>query len=67
MPRDLPMHVFQISNVTAFADPEDGSSIQISLQTQDTWYQFRLPRASLKLLSRQIEKLLRDEPPEFQT
>jgi hypothetical protein len=59
-----PTHVFDASEGTGFVYPDDPSKGQISILTADAWYHFRLSRAALQQLEREIAQSLRTAKPQ---
>jgi hypothetical protein len=58
-------HTLEIEEAQAFlVDPSANDIIQITVRTKTDWYHLRISRVELRTLSRQIERLLHDEPPE---
>jgi hypothetical protein len=67
MPRTLPTHVFEPYEANAFADPQDTSTFQLTFDTPEGWYHFRLSETALRLLARRIELALQTPQRGFQT
>lgn len=62
MSQQPPVHLLEVVEAQAFADPKSSEQVQIMVRTRTDWYHLLIPRASLRLVAKQIERLLRDEP-----
>jgi len=67
MVRTPPTHVFEVPEATVIIDPADQSIGQLSfLVPAGDWYHFRLSRAALEKLQRQIAQALQASSPKSQ-
>lgn len=57
-------HVYEATQPKVLIDPDDASKGQVTFLTDTAWYHFRLPRADLQRLAREIEQALRASSPE---